>query len=318
MRALVFTHMYPTEEHPEFGVFIEQQVKSLRNEGVDVDVLFVNTKGAKWKYPFSVVPYLKKIVRENYDLVHAHYVFAGIIARSQFRFPLILTHHGDEAFFGWQKHLCKGISRLVDKVIVVSKQIKKAIALEDSHIIPCGVDFDLFRPMSQDRSRESLGLPKDRGLVLFVGDYPKRLKRFDLIKEAINRLKAEKQDVDLVLAHKKPYTSIPIYMNACDVLILASEREGSPQVVKEAMACNLPIVSVDVGDVSEVINGVKGCYLCKRNSSDIAEKIAIVLSKGERTDGRNRSMRYEIKKIARRIIDVYEQVLSEKSKEICR
>jgi glycosyltransferase involved in cell wall biosynthesis len=309
MRVLVFTHMYPSAQHPEAGVFVQQQVVSLRREGIEVDVLHVDVKRSKWLYPWSFVPFLWHVRTHRYDLVHAHYVFAGVVARSQFRFPLVLTHHGDEAFYGWQASLCWLMSRLVDQVIVVTEEIKRAIGLNGAVVIPCGVDFDVFKPVPRSRAREQLGLPVDRKLVLFVGNYPERRKRFDIVQDAVARVRAEGPNVDLVLAYKQPYEKVPLYMNACDVLVLPSEREGSPQVVKEAMACNLPVVSVDVGDVPEVLAGVEGCHVCQRDARDVAKKLALVLEAHQRSDGREKTRRYELDSVARRIVRVYEEAL---------
>ncbi len=312
MKVLVFTHMYPSQEHPEHGIYVQQQVASLRREGVDVDVLHVDTKKSKWLYPWSVVPLVKEVLTHRYDLVHAHYVFAGVVARSQLRYPVVLTHHGVEAFWGWQAPLCRLMSRLVDRTIVVTEQIKSAIGLDRSVVIPCGVDFDLFKPRDQRWSREQLGLPADKKLVLFAGNYLQRLKRFDIAQEAVDLLKAGGMDVELVVAYKQCYEEVPLYMNACDVIILPSEREGSPQVVKEAMACNLPVVSVDVGDVPDVLAGVEGCYVCHRDPVSIAEKVKLILEQHCRTNGREKTQRYELSSIAKRIIQVYQETLAMK------
>jgi len=309
MKILVVTHMYPSREHPESGIFVQQQVVSLQREGVDVEVLHVDVKKSKWLYLWSFVPLQRQVLTHRYDLVHAHYVFAGVVARSQFRFPVVLTHHGDEAFYGWQAPLCRLMSRLVDKTIVVSEQIKESIGLERSAVIPCGVDFDMFKPMDKRWAREQAGLPADKKLVLFVGDYTKRLKRFDIVKDAVAQLKARRMDVDLVVAYKQTYEKVPLYMNACDVLVLPSEREGSPQVVKEAMACNLPVVSVDVGEVPDILAGVEGCHISPRDPTSIAEKLALTLERCDRTNGREKTRRYELSSIARRIVKVYEDIV---------
>jgi teichuronic acid biosynthesis glycosyltransferase TuaC len=116
----------------------------------------------------------------------------------------------------------------------------------------------------------------------------------------------------LVVAYKQPYKNVPLYMNACDAIILPSEYEGSPQVVKEAMACNLPVVSVDVGDVPDVLAGVEGCYVCQRDPASIAEKVKLILEQRSRTNGREKTQRYELSSIARRIIQVYEETIKEK------
>lgn len=310
MKVLVFTHMYPSQPHPEHGIFVQQQVASLQREGVDVDVLHVDTKKSKWLYPWSFVPLAKKVLTHHYDLVHAHYVFAGVVARSQFRYPVVLTHHGPEAFASkWQTPLCKLMSRLVDRTIVVSEQIKTSIGLDSAVVIPCGVDFELFRPRDQRWAREQLGLPQEKKLVLFVGRYIERRKRFDIVQDAVDQLKADGMDVELVVAYKEPYKRVPLYMNACDVKIMPSEYEGSPQVVKEAMACNLPIVSVDVGDVPDILRGVEGCYICPRDPISIAEKVKQILEQRSRTNGREKTQRYELSSIAKRIIQVYEEII---------
>lgn len=308
MKVLVFTHMYPTRENPAWGIFVQQQVESLIREGIHVDVLHVDTTQSKWLYLWSFVPLVWKAYREKYDLIHAHYVFAGLVARSQFRHPIVVTHHGDEAFFGWQTGLCWLASRLVNKTIAVTRQIKDAINLTGTPVIPCGVDFDLFRPLEQRGARNALGLPQGKKLVLFVGNLPEKRKRADLVQDAVSYLQSKNDDVDLVIAYKQPYKMIPLYMNACDVLVLPSEREGSPQVVKEAMACNLPVIASDVGDVKDVIAGVDNCFTCERDVTDIADKISSILKNPCRTKGREATRRYELGAVARRIISVYEQV----------
>ena len=88
--------------------------------------------------------------------------------------------------------------------------------------------------------------------------------------------------------------------------------EGSPQFVKEAMACNCPIVSVDVGDVKEVIDSVENCYLAPYDAKDIAEKLRIVLADGRRTNGRDKilKMGLDSESVAKKIVEIYKSVLS--------
>jgi glycosyltransferase involved in cell wall biosynthesis len=119
-------------------------------------------------------------------------------------------------------------------------------------------------------------------------------------------------DVELVVVHNQPYELVPLYMNACDVMVHPSELEGSPQVVKEAMACNLPIVSVEVGDVPDILAGVEACFVCRRDPAHIAEKVKLVLEQGNRSNGREKTQRYELGSIARRVIQVYEDTLESK------
>lgn len=205
--------------------------------------------------------------------------------------------------------MCRLMSRLADKTIAVTEPIRRSIGVESAAVIPCGVDFEIFKPMDKRWAREQLGLAADKKLVLFVGDYPKQLKRFDIVEGSVAHLKSRGVDAELVVAYKQIYEKVPVYMSACDAMVLASEREGSPQVVKEAMACNLPVVSVDVGDVADVLAGVRGCHLSPRDPASVAERLALILERCQRSDGREKTRRYELGSIARRIVEVYEEVL---------
>jgi glycosyltransferase involved in cell wall biosynthesis len=303
--------MYPAEK-PSFGTFVKEQVESLRAEGIDVDVLFVNGVRNKLNYFWAFPRLWARLLTRRYDLIHAHYVFAGIIARAQLFYPVVLTHHGSQVFQSYQRHLCRWITPLVDRCIVVSSEMKEKGRLKNVDVIPCGINFDLFKPVPRDQAREELALPQDKKLVLFAGEYFRPIKRFDVVRQSVDILRERDADVELVLVSKKPLHEVPKYMSACDVLVLVSDGEGSPQVVKESMACNLPVVSVPAGDVPEVIAGTEGCYLCSQDPEDVAEKLGLALQRGRRTDGRKRIDHVEMGRIARRIVSLYEDLLDEK------
>ena len=121
----------------------------------------------------------------------------------------------------------------------------------------------------------------------------------------------EMPDAELVLLTKKPHDVVPIYMSACDVLVLTSALEGSPMVIKEAMACNLPIVSVTVGDVTEVIGDTPGCTIVEREPTAIAAKLVEALRTPRRTDGRTRIDHLRHDRIASRIVEVYSHAVAQ-------
>jgi teichuronic acid biosynthesis glycosyltransferase TuaC len=312
VKVLVVTNMYPTPRYPSFGTFVEEQVESLRKEGVAVDVLFVNGGKGKLNYLWGFPRLWARLLTNRYDLIHAHYVFSGIIARAQFLYPVVLTHHGSQVFQTWQAPLCRMVTPFMDRAIVVSLEMKEKGCLSQAHIIPCGIDFDLFKPIPKRQAREELNLPQDKKLVLYAGEYFRRIKRFDVVQESVKLLKRRAPDVELVLVSKKPLSFVPKYMSACDVLVLVSDAEGSPMVIKEAMACDLPIVSVPAGDVPEVIGGTDGCYLCSQDPQDVADKLELALKWGRRTNGRENIGHMEIGAISRRIIALYEELLQEK------
>lgn len=308
MRVLAVTNMYPNQREPAFGTFVRDQVESLRALGVEMDVFFMDGKISRWNYLRGfdrLHRYLR--TRPAYDLIHAHYVFSGLVALSQRRLPVVLTHHGIEVVLGWQGWLCRWITPRVDRVIVTSPEVKRALGDERAVVIPCGIDMSRFAPMPRDEARARLGFPADRESVLFVGE-PRPEKRLEIIRAAVERLAAQDSSVQLIVATNRPHDEVPLYMNACDALALASDFEGSPMVVKEAMACNLPIVSVDVGDVAEVISGTEGCYLCERTPEDMADKLRLALARGMRTDGRGRVSHLSLDATARRILAVYEEI----------
>ena len=116
-------------------------------------------------------------------------------------------------------------------------------------------------------------------IVLFAGAFDTPVKDSELAEQTI-------QSLDLpnaVLVELRGYDrgEVNSLMCAADCLLLTSKREGSPQVIKEAMACGCPIVSVDVGDVAERIEGIEGCYVANtRDPHEIASLVeqAVTLS----------------------------------------
>ena len=302
-RLLVVTNMYPDTQNPDFGTFVHEQVEALRARGLSVDVLVVGGKRRKWSYVEGARRFRRQIAAQHYDLIHAHYVFSGVVARLQRTVPLLVSFHGAAEMEGWVGWLCKALAPLADAVTVTSQEHKADLGRSDAHVIPCGVDLNLFAPMPRDEARRRLGLPLDKKLVLFVG-LLRPEKRVDVIQAAVQRVQMSDGKVELVIATGQPHDRIPLFMNACDVLALASDYEGSPVVIKEAMACNLRIVSVRVGGVAEVIGETGGCYLCERGPVDMARAVEAALT-GNRTDGHRAIGRLTLDGTVDRLLDVY-------------
>ncbi len=306
MRVLVVTNMYPRPEAPSHGVFVGDQVESLRRLGVDVDVLFVNGRGNKLNYVAAYPRLWNALRKKRYDVIHAHYVFSGLIARGQWHTPLVLTHHGPEVFMTWERHVCRVATPWFDRVIVVSPEMAERLSYANSIVIPCGVNLERFAPMPRDEARARIGLPEDKRLVLWAGEYFRPEKRWDIVQEAMALLKAGDPNAELVLLSGHSHDDVPVYMNAADVLLLVSDAEGSPMVVKEAMACNVPVVSTAAGDVANVIGRTEGCFVTSQEPRDVVEKLKLALAFGRRTNGREAVQDMELDEISRRIIAVYE------------
>ncbi len=308
-RVLVVTNMYPDEENPFAGTFVKQQVDALRVQGLDVDVVLVGGKRKKLSYIPGLFRFRRFISSRRYDLIHAHYVFSGLIARLQLASPLVVSFHGGKETWSWVGVLCRMLAPLADAVTVTSQQHKDWLGRKDAAVIPCGVDLDLFVPRPREEARALLGLPEDKRLVLFAA-IPRPEKRLDLAVAAVELLRRDDPQVQLVLATNVPHEQMPWYMNACDVLVFPSEYEGSPVVIKEAMACNLPIVSTDTGDVAQVVSRTEGCYISQRDPVDLARKLRLALDRRQRTNGRAVILSLNLDTTIAGVLRVYARVLA--------
>ncbi len=321
MRVLVVTAMYPTPEKPTWGTFVKEQVDSLIEAGVDIDVFAFDGNGSAWNYLKASLTLRGILSEKPYDLVHAHYGLAGAAAIMQSNCPVVITFHGSDLLgeVGIHKKytlggkiktgISRGAALCAAERIVVANLLKTKLWPKSAVTIPMGVDLSLFKPMSRFEARERLGYSQEKQLVLFVANPNNQVKRFDIAREAVSLLQEAGFNAELLPLYNIPHNQVPLYMSACDVLVLTSMHEASPCVVKEAMACNLPVVSVNVGDVAERIDGVQGCFLCERTPQDVASKLRQVLEYGYRPDSLSRISELSLPNIAKRVLVVYEKVL---------
>jgi glycosyltransferase involved in cell wall biosynthesis len=311
MRILFVTSRFPTEATPGDSPCIDQQRTALQSLGHKVDLLYINSQQSKFNYLKAVLQLIWMTqITNRYDIVHAHYgSYCGMVACLQRRTPIVITFRGDDVLDQRERSMSQRVARLASAVIVMTDQLKETLGRDDAHIIPYGIDLEVFRPCPQAEARRMLGLPSDLPLVLFPYNPERTPKRFDLILQAVDLLKGEFPDLRVVAVHDKPHATVATYMNACDVLALASESEGAPVAVREAMACNLPVVSVDVGDVAKVIGATEGCYLVKREPGDISKKLAQVLKTRVRTNGWLAAQKINVSQAAVDVAGVYETVV---------
>lgn len=299
MKILFITSQWPSDANPNLAPFVKNEVDAIRARGAEID-LFVFRGGWSLANYIRAIRELRRTLRSSsYDVLHARFGQSAIVARSQWGIPVVVTYGGSDVegspqFTGntrYQNYILRLVSwvlaLLVDEVIVVADHLGRKLPRKSYHVIPSGVDLALFHPSDQSKARQELGLPMDKKLVLFAGDPRNKRKRIELAEEA-SRLAAKTIPHELVVISDEPREKVPVFMNACDALILTSTNEGSPNVVKEALACNLPVVSVDVGDVRERIGKIFGCEICKDDSpGTIAESLLKVLQNQKTPSLRN-------------------------------
>ena len=323
-KVLVVTNLWPTADDPGYGSFVQGQMESLRPLGVDYDVLFVNGRRWAWNYLRGIFDLRRRVAASRYDLIHAHFGLSGWVARFQRRVPVVVSFMGDDVLgrFGPSGRVTPVgrlfqlssfiLARRVSAVIVKTERMKAKLGLESAHVIPNGVDLKLFKPTDRAEARRILALDPEAKFALFPFDPAMANKRFGLVEEAVRLARPEIPSLEILQVTGVPLSRMPLYVNAADMLVLASYSEGSPNAVKEAMAVNLPVVSVDVGDVRELIGQTEGCYLVPSRGEENAARFVEVCRRGARTAGRERMARYAEENIAREIVAVYEAVLGKK------
>lgn len=301
----------------EVSSFVQSQYDSLKAEGLEMVLFPVVGHGAiahlkaAWK--------LRKLVRrENPDVIHAHYSIYGYVAAiaclglcKKPKIVVSILGSFPRQSRKWRLvRFC--VQHVWDRTIVKSERTKRQLGL-DVPVIPNGVNLDIFQLTDYKEARKAVGFEDGKKYVIWCSNPNRPEKDWALAEEAVRELRAKSEEgrVELVPVYDKSPQEVAIYMNAADCLLLTSWSEGSPNVIKEAMACNCPIVTTDVGDVIERLENLDGCYVVdSRGPMDLAEAIRKSLKFGKRTEGRKRILedQLEISQIAKRITEIYERI----------
>jgi len=322
MKVLMISSEWPTDEHPEWVPFLVSEVHALRELGIEIDVFAFRGAMQPNNYLQAWREVHKKLTRGTYNLVHAQFGQSAIPAIYPKRVPMVVTFRGSDlngiqnakgrqttTGFALQKISQLG-ARQADHIILVSQRLARFLPKHCNYsVVPTGIDLGLFQPIPYKDARKRLGIDLNTKYVLFVGEPKNRIKRFELAEAAVTSIN-NSLGAKLLLANGVPPEEMPLYMNAANVLLITSLHEGSPNIVKEALACNLPVVSVDVGDVRERLSGVEGSVVCKDDQPEtISCDLEYVLNSGKTINSRSSMSQLDIRKTAKRISQIYQEAL---------
>jgi glycosyltransferase involved in cell wall biosynthesis len=327
MRILAVTNVYPTPVMPTYGTFVEQQIKSLEQIGLDIEVMFIDRiQGGMRTYIRLAQKVRARIFESEPDVVHVMYggVMAYRIIRSIQDRPTVVSFCGSDLL---GEHLSGTFRKFIARVgvlashraakqaagiVVKSKNLYDAlpphIDRSKVRIIPNGVDLERFKPLNRNECRDRLGWDPKYFHVLFPTNSGDPGKRFDLAQAAVEKMRHCGISTEIHQLRGVPHWEVPVWINGSDVLLLTSLHEGSPNVVKEALACDLPVVSVDVGDVRERIQNIEGCYIAVADPSDLADKLSLVYFGRKRIESRNRMQEVSLERIAFELRNLYQEL----------
>lgn len=324
MKKTNILHVIGSQKHLQVqAIFARRQVKSLDIEALHNETYFFENRQSVKGILKAYFDIRKIIKNSNVDIVHAHYgtmtAFISVMASNK---PVAITFRGSDLnrdlsrswlFDKIQKALSHIAANLSSVNICVSPALSRHLSYlkpEKVRVFPDGTDTMLFQPSEQKKAREKLGLDFKSKVILFYGRSP-IIKGLKLAQQSVDLTKKRLDNVFFLnLDGSCKPENVPNYMNAADCFLMTSKYEGSPGIIREAMSCNLPVVSVDVGDVAVHLNGVSNSYICARTPESIAERLEQILQKCDRSDGREKCDSFSLETISKKLSALYNELQS--------
>jgi len=284
--------------------FIQEQSAALQEQQVRTTFFFIQGKGISG-YLRNYFRLRKMIKAEGIDIVHAHYGLSGLLAVLQRTAPVVVTFHGSDVNQRKTQLLSRIAAALSSHNILVEESFVRKLNLKKNYtVLPCGVDLVNFYPCDKNKARAQLSIDPAEKIVLFSSAFDNRIKNYPLARASVEKVPGAR------LVELKGYSrsEIHLLMNAANLLLVTSFSEGSPQVVKEALSCNLPVISTAVGDVPELLQDVEPSFIVDYDSVSIARAIKHLTAREKRSNGRMVAYKLDNKLIATKIIDIYQSV----------
>jgi glycosyltransferase involved in cell wall biosynthesis len=305
-------------------IFARRQAEALVQTGVAVTCFHLRSRTSP-RILYQEFRRLRGLVaRTRPRVIHAHFgTMTGLFTvLAAGRIPVVITYRGSDlnslpSDRSLRARLGRIFSQLAAlraaRIVCVSAALRNRLwwRRERAEVLPSGVDLEAFCPLPREAARAALDWPPGGRVVLFNAGRDPANKRLDLAEAACDRARRELGDLRLEVLHGDvPPQRMPLLLNAADCLLLTSDAEGSPTVVQEALACDLPVVSVEVGDVAEVLEGVPGARIAPRDAAELARALVEIVAEPLRSGGRARAVRFSHSHIAGRLTGLYRSAAS--------
>lgn len=304
--AIICSGNFPggIENLAKYKSFVFDQVKEVEKLGSNISFFLIKGKGVKGY--MGNRKRLKLFLKEKkFDIIHAHSGLSGLLVSLSTLKPFIVTFHGSDVNKKKERLLSLIPGILSRKNIFVSEGILKKFPIKfynKNYVLPCGVNTEIFKPIPKNEARKIMNIKLEDKIILFTSGFNNKVKNYPLARKAIHKVTIPVKVMEIVNYTRE---EVALLLNSADVLIMTSFTEGSPQIVKEANSCNLPVVSVDVGDVNEQLKNVSSSFIVDRDESSIAEKLELILKSNMRSKGRDHIKKYDNKVIINKLLDIY-------------
>jgi glycosyltransferase involved in cell wall biosynthesis len=310
MRVLIVTNMWPTEERPALGGFVRDQVEALRGiDGLEVELFGFSPGGGARPYLDAARELRRRYRGQSFDVVHAHYGLTAWCALAVRGAPRVVTFHGTDLGHRVAGPLSRAVARLIDLPATASgwlarhpeQGLRGAGADRRVAVLPTGVNLTRFSRLDRGDARERLGLDPDGRYLLFPSDPSRREKRYDRAEEL-----ARAADATLLSYRAAPPSDVPLMINAANAVVVTSEREGFGLAVLEALACDVPVLSTDVGIAPIALRGVAGTLVAPFDRDRWLDAVRPHLDdRDPRIEGRARAGLFDSNRMAMRVFQAY-------------
>lgn len=292
--------------------FIKEQAEGIREIGDDiqVDIFDLHTERSRLNYLMKSKELVSTVAMGGYDIVHYHYGLSALPAfMKEPKAKQVVTFHGSDVYDLHHRVISKRVNKICDYSIFVNEEQVSILKPKNDmyEIIPCGIKSSIFKKMDRREFRNKMGFAENKKYILFPGSKDNKVKNFSLLEDAYKLLDNRLFEIVELKGYERD--DVPLLMNACDVVVMTSLHEGSPQVLKEAAFCQRPIVTVNVGDVSTILKGSNNSFIIdNREPIKIANSIEIACKK-EFNYGFENIELYDNSEISRRVYNVYEKLI---------